>query len=137
MKKQLTPRQVLIRQTIFTAAAGLVIAILVAALRGASLTAEKNQLVGALSDGCFVSAVILLGIGMLSVISSIGFFDGVRFGLHKLRQLLPFVAAHEDPVSYYDFKQKRQEKRGSPLKVFLWVGLGFLLFAFLFLSFYA
>ena len=117
---------------------GLIITAAAAFARGFSFSLSWQEMAAPLSDGTFVAAVILIGFGLLTLVSSAGFFDIMRYGAHRLKQLIPFAAAADETRgSYYDYKQKREEKRGRPLWGMILVGAFYFLLSLLFLTNYS
>ena len=66
----------------------------------------------ALSDGFFVTGIVIGGIGLLMLISKTGFFDMISYGLQGLLHLIPGMRIHRQE-SFYDYKMAREERRGQ------------------------
>ena len=77
----------------------------------------------ALSDGCFVTTVLMGGMGALVWVSSTGFFDMFSYGIHSLLVLFTVLRRPEDHVSFYDYKLAKDAKRGKPMHNLLFAGL--------------
>ncbi len=95
-------------------AAGLGIALLIALGRGLSRPLWTAQNMRCLSDGLFVSAVMLTGLGLLILISAKSdFFDIFTYGFHSLLMLFTLLRKPRDVKRYYEYKQERKERRGD------------------------
>lgn len=100
---------------------------------------EAALLVQFFSDGCFVSAVLYLGCGVLLFISEAGNFYGIQYLGYALVYLFSFrkerFEGRKDYYTYCKEKKAKQKERGkSSLKwVLLFVGLGFLLLSVIFM----
>ncbi len=84
----------------------------------------------AISDGCFVSGVIVGGLGALVLISGEGFFDLLAYGVGILLKSFSKNKNHE---SFIDYKQRKESERGN---IKIWfvavVGAAFILLGILF-----
>lgn len=89
-----------------------------------------------LSDGCFVAAVLLMGIGALAWISCTGFFDIFSYAVKSLLVLFTSLRKPQEQISFYEFKLLKEEKRGTVPRFILYVGLLFLGLSVLFLWIY-
>ena len=88
---------------------------------------ESGRLAACLSDGAFVAGVFMTGIGLLLWISTTGFFDIMRYGIHGLwNHLLPMLR-QEKRESYYEFRQSRSKERAVIPCPLLFCGVLFLL----------
>ena len=102
--------------------AGIGVAYLVASGRGLTRPFLTWQNMLSLSDGFFVSAVMLLSPGLLVLISTTtDFFDIFSYAFHSLLVLFTPLRKPKDVKRYYEYKQDRKERRGA--------GKGFLLYA--------
>lgn len=85
----------------------------------------------AMSDGCFVSGVIVGGIGSLVLISGEGFFDLIAYGLGIL--VKAFSKKTNNHESFVDYKQRKESERGN---VKIWfiavVGAAFIILGIIF-----
>ena len=99
-----------------------VLAVLVAWLRGVGISRTAAENCGALSDAFFVTGTLVGGIGILAWISTTGFFDMISYGLQGLWiRLTPFLhPSGQKP--FYEYKLERQTKRRSPVASLLIVG---------------
>lgn len=119
-----------------TALAGLVIALWAAISRGLRPGLPLPLLCRYGSDGCFVTAIILCGIGTLTLISSTGFFDIFSYGIGTLWGHISSIWKGYEHVHFYDYKAMREEKRGKGLTFMLLVGLVYLALSALLLFLY-
>ncbi len=86
-----------------------------------------------LCDAFFVAGILLALFGVLLWIASTGFFDSIAYiGRTAAHLLLPFL--HGERKSFYEYKLEKQEKRKETLSFVIYVGLGFLAVALVFLA---
>ena len=93
-----------------------------------------------LCDGCFVAAVILLGMGGLKFARNQGTFDMMTYSLKAVFHLhFPFSKMNspleEREEDFADYKERKRAKRKSPSDM-LWAGLLYLLASVVFLGIY-
>lgn len=92
-----------------------------------------------LCNGLFVAAVILMGIGGLTMINKQGLFDIILFGFRQIRQIL-FSGAGTDGSKKVDrdFNAFKKEKFAKRVGLWNWllVGLFYFLAAFFVLKFF-
>ena len=119
-----------------TILAGLAIALWAATARGLRPGLPLPLLCRYGSDGCFVTAIILCGIGALTLISSTGFFDIFSYGIGTLWHHISSLWKGYEHVRYYDYKAMRAEHRGKSLPFMLMIGLTFLAVSVLLLFLY-
>lgn len=112
-----------------TGLVGLLIALPVWLKDGLFRTGSDSQrLLKALSNGTFLSAVLLIGLGLLSYVSREGLFDAFRYTmLGVLRGLLPKHRG-EKRESYADYREARGRKKAN-VGHLIWVGMLFLVIA--------
>ncbi|MBR4082360.1 MAG: DUF3899 domain-containing protein [Clostridia bacterium] len=114
---------------------GAAIAVAVAAGQGLGSVGAAMTM-RALSDGCFVSTVLMGGLGLLIWVSTTGFFDIFSYaGKFALMAILPWKRL-EKPVKFYDYKLEKEEHRKKGNHVLVIVGAVFLLLSVLFLLAY-
>ena len=101
----------------------LVIALLIAFGRGLSTAQRAAENFSDLSDGFFVAGGMMIGVGLLSLIATTGFFDIFSYGMKTLVSHFKPSSYMEDTGKYYDYKMARAEKRKKPLRASLYVGL--------------
>lgn len=69
------------------------------------------RIIVSVADGCFVSGVLVGGIGALVLISGEGFFDLMAYGIGALvKALTKKTSEHE---SFIDYKQRKESERGN------------------------
>ena len=102
---------------------------------GGTPPGQSQRIMAALSDGFFITGVLLASVGLLTWISSTGFFDMLFYGFRGLLSLVPFKAPRK-PKPFYDYKMERAEKRKKPLNSMLMVGAAYLLLAVIFTVLY-
>ena len=116
--------------------AAVVIAAPISRFRGLGLRQGAARNFFALSDGFFVAGALVGGIGLLTWVGSTGFFDMISYGLQGLwHRLTPFLHP-SGQTSFYDYKLARAEKRKSPSRAMILVGLACIALAGLFLALY-
>lgn len=114
----------------------LVIALLIALGRGLSLSQPFPENCRDLSDGFFVAGGMMVSVGLLTIISTTGFFDIFSYGVRTLVSHFVPQKHMEDTGKYYDYKMARAEKRKKPLHTSLHVGLVCIALSLLFLAGY-
>ena len=114
---------------------GLVIALPVAAGRGAFAKDDPLLMWQYLSDGCFAAAVALLSAGVLAFVASDGLFDMLGFGVKKVLSLL---SRDDSKLSgtFFEYKLMKQSKRSGGYGFLIIVGALFLAAASAFLMLY-
>ena len=121
---------------VITLVVGLVISIPLAYYRGLGTAENTAYACRYLSDGLFVAGVLLTGFGMMVWISTTGFFDMFSYAGHSLLVLFSSLRSPKEHESFYDYKMKKEEKRGQAKPYILIVGIGFILAALVCLFLY-
>ena len=108
------------KKTLISIAVQLVIALVIAGMvasgQGFSLAGEVYLNCRYLSDGCFVSAVIFVGMGLLLWISATGFFDIFGYAMKSLLVLFSPLKKPGEHPHYYEYKCEKDAKRkGKPI----------------------
>ena len=89
---------------------------------------SASEFLLALCHSLEVPAIILIGIGLLTWISSKGIYDMISYGFSIA--FMPFVhwfrGEKIEYKKFYDYKMEKDDKRKPWLKEMLIVGLGFL-----------
>lgn len=106
--------------------AALAIAVAYASSRGLFKASTAAEIFGAISDGFFSAAVLVGGVGLISLAGKYGTFDMLSYGTRSF--LGNFVKSLRDstPKSFYAYKEKKDEDR-KWLPEFAIVGAAFLL----------
>ena len=120
-----------------TVAAGILIAWGAAAARGLKPGAGTAMTLRYWSDGCFVAAVLIGGIGALTWISTTGLFDIFKYGFSSVITLFTPFRKPKDQMSFYDYKTYQAEKRRPARFELLAVGVFFLALSILLLMAYS
>ena len=89
------------------------------------------------SDGCFVAAVLIGGVGAMTWISTTGLFDIFAYGFSSVIVLFTPFRKPRDQKSFYDYKTFREEKRRPARFELLIAGVFFLALSILFLVLYS
>ena len=116
----------------------LIAAILIfASIEGIFSLRDPKEILGVLSDACFVPGVLFTGVGAFSWISSKGGYDafGYAFSSFSLHNLFP-TKQPKKYKSLYDYKQEKDEKGRKWLPELLIIGLISLVLGALFLVLY-
>ena len=114
----------------------LVIGLSIALGRGLSASQSFSENCRDLSDGFFVAGGMMISVGLLTLISTTGFFDIFSYGVKTLvSHFIPRKDADEN-LKYYDYKMARAENRKKPLRASLHVGLMCIALSLLFLAGY-
>ena len=90
----------------------------------------------ALSDGCFVTTVLMGGMGALVWVSTTGFFDIFTYAGKSLLVLFSPMKQPEKLKKFYEYKADKDEKRKKADFTLLSVGAAYLLLSFAFLGGY-
>lgn len=105
-------------------AAGAALALVIALLRGMGGSHTLRQNAGILSDGFFVSGIMLSGVGGLMAISGkTDFFDMFSYGFKSLLVMFTPFKKPENHPRFYEYKMQRREKRKEPRMFLLYAGL--------------
>ena len=90
----------------------------------------------ALSDGCFVTTILMGGMGVMMWVSTTGFFDIFSYAGKSLLVLFSPLTQPEKLKKFYEYKADKDEKRKKADYTLLIVGAAFLLLSFAFLGGY-
>lgn len=104
----------------------LLITYCVAAGKAFAPEASAQDILHGLSDGFFISGVLLASVGGMLWVSTTGFFDLFGYCGHWFLTLL---SASKTPLHYYDYKCEKEAKRGKARFELLIVGAGCLVLA--------
>ena len=130
------------KKTFISIAVQLVIALVIAGMvasgQGFALDGAGYLNCRYFSDGCFVSAVIFVGMGLLLWVSSTGFFDIFGYAMKSLLVLFSPLKKPGEHPHYYEYKCEKDAKRqGKPIThTVLVVGVIVLLLSFACLALY-
>lgn len=106
---------------------GGVIAVMIARGRVAAVAAVaapgQNQVLWRLSDGLFVSGLLMTGLGALTWVSTTGFFDIFGFAFSSVLTLFSPLRAPEKQKKFYEYKLEKEGKRKPGLLFILVAGL--------------
>lgn len=121
---------------IVTALIALAITAAVAVYQGLSLALPPVLICRCLSDGFFVSGLLLAGFGGLVWVSTTGFFDIFSYGFKSLLVLFSPLKKPSDLEKFYEYKLAKDAKRGKPQYSLLVVGAICIALSVLFLILY-
>ena len=102
--------------------AALAVAVGYASSRGLFKASSASELFGAISDGFFSAAVMIGGVGLISLAGKYGTFDMLSYGTRSF--LGNFVKSLRDstPKSFYQYKENKDEDGRKWLPEFAIVG---------------
>lgn len=84
-------------------------------------------------DGCFISSVLLIGVGLMCMISNEGIFDVLSYGvINMFRIFHPSNKVFSERESFYDYRMRRHDKKVG-FAFMLIVGCVYLAAAFVFM----
>ncbi len=112
---------------IWTALVGAVIAFPIALYRGFSFANAARLNAWYLSDGFFVAGIMVGGVGALLWIATTGFFDMLSYGFSSLLVLFTPLRKPEEHRGFYEYKARRDERRGKVPYFVLQTGIGYCL----------
>lgn len=93
---------------VITLGIGLLIALVfIAANHGFAGTLSTLDMAKVLSDGFFVSGVLVGGVGMMIFVAGKGSFDILAYGV---KAAIRIIFKRDEGESYYDYKQRKAEK---------------------------
>lgn len=116
---------------------GLVISVCAAWFESGHYEMTAKNWMRVASDGCFTAAVLLIGVGLLTLIDGFGGFDHI-FYLCRLmaEKVVPSKAKFEGRLSYLAYvemrRKKNADKKGGTKSILL-AGLFYLALAILFM----
>lgn len=103
------------------------LAFAVARLRGLDFSKSVQLNARYLSDGFFVIGLLATGLGLLIWVSTTGFFDIMGYAVKSVVVLFSSLKKPKDHISFYDYKQIKNENRGKPLHALLLSGVACIL----------
>lgn len=117
-----------------TACVCLLIGIIVVIVEYPYLTHKIHEYIFLASDACFVSGVIVGGVGVLVLVSGEGTFDLLAYGFGIILKAFSKNKNHE---SFIDYKQRKESERGNVKVWFIAVVGGIFVVLGIILSFVA
>ena len=119
-----------------TSIIGAVLALGVMWGRGLFTATTVEKTLSCISDGFFVVGFIFAGIGLLMAISSTGLFDMMGYAFKSLIYLFTPRTIDRSQGGFYEYKMRKQEQRRAVPLYILWVGLAFVVIAFVLVGIY-
>lgn len=117
---------------VFTAAAGLLIALSICLLKGVFQETDPALIVRYLSDAFLIPGVLFTGVGLLSFLKKEGAYDGLGYTFHTMKRTFT-MRRYMDPIeegsedrTYFGYKERVKAKRKVAWHLIA-VGGGFLL----------
>lgn len=118
------------------ALAELALVFAVARLRGLDFSKSVQLNARYLSDGFFVVGLLATGLGLLIWVSTTGFFDIMGYAVKSVVVLFSSLKKPKDHLSFYDYKQIKNENRGKPRHALLLSGVACILLSLVCLAVY-
>ncbi|MDI9521160.1 MAG: DUF3899 domain-containing protein [Bacillota bacterium] len=100
------------KKHLITLLAGLLIALPVFIKDGLFRADTAQRFYKALSNGCFLAAVLLLGVGFLTLVSNTGFFNAFRYNLYSIFRGMTKKGRSAPKVAFYEFNQEKRRRKG-------------------------
>lgn len=102
-----------LKKHLITLLIGLLIALPVFLKDGLFRADTARRFCKVLSNGCFLAAVLLLGVGCLALVSNTGFFNAFRYNLYSVFRGMTSKGRGAPKVEFHDFnREKRRRKSG-------------------------
>lgn len=113
---------------------GAAIVLVMALARGAFTEVNAQRVYRILCDGFFLAAVLLSGIGLMTLVAGEGTFDLAGYAMALLlRVFWRKTIEQKENRSFYEYKKaKREHRKGGPMWFLVFVGLFYLAGAFVF-----
>ncbi len=127
-------KKAFLKRFLITLAVGIVLAIGFMFMLGAFSKETSKETFKALSDSCFVSGILIVGVGLLAVAANAGTFTMLGYSVSLWFKLLRKDLSSESR-SYYEYRKRRLEKK-SPVLHYICAGAILLLAALTFLVLY-
>ena len=104
--------------------AGAAVSAVIALLRGMGGGKTLAENAGYMSDGFFVTGVLMAGVGgLLAISGKTDFFDMLGYGVRSLVVMFtPFKRPEKHP-RFYEYKMERRARRSAPRMFLLFAGL--------------
>lgn len=121
------------RRILITGAIGLLMSLLFLLSKGTFSQTDAAQRYRDLSDACFITGAIMLGVAGLQFVAGNGIFDMINFGVLKVLSLVRSDSYRaEQPRTYYDYLQSKAGRNKGGLAGLLIIGGLFVALALLF-----
>lgn len=115
---------------------GLVIALVVCFARGILGQTETSQVLKILCDAFTIPGIVLTGVGLLSLATADGTFDGLAYSFKSMKNVRTnYRHDASTPKTYYDYKESVKKKRKTNWH-FIFVGLAYLAVSLVILQIY-
>ena len=114
-------------------------AVMIARYQGLDAAQTLSMNARFLSDGCFVVGLLMTGVGLLTWVSTTGFFDMLSYGvIYGVRAVVGLFGGSRKPndQTFYDYKMAKEEKRGAAQYAILVSGIVFIALSVVFLMTY-
>ena len=108
--------------TLISSGAGLALAVIIAAVRGVFTADSAKEILLSLTDGSFVSAILLLGVGLLLYSGNGGTFDMLAYGTKTLFSVFQSDQKRKERESFAEYRARKSETP-KPVLPFLIAGL--------------
>ncbi|MCE5236504.1 MAG: DUF3899 domain-containing protein [Clostridiaceae bacterium] len=134
MEREPRPRQSQIVRYAVALLIGAAIVLGMVWVRGAFTEVNPQRVYRVLCDGFFLAAVLLTGIGLMTLVAGEGTFDIAGFAATLLlRVFWRKTIDKKENRSFYEYKKaKREHRKGGPMWFLVFTGLFYLAAAFVF-----
>ncbi len=121
-----------LRKHLIALVIGLLFTLLFCAARGSFSGVDTKQAYLLICDGCFATSVLFLGVGLMLLVSNMGTFDILNYGMRTLFGQLFRKEEKKKPYgTFYEYRMMRASKK-APFGFLVAVGTVFLIAAFIF-----
>ena len=101
-------------RTILAFLFGALVALSVCALKNVFVMNEPARILRTLCDAFFLPAILLLGGGLMVMVSNNGIFDTLSYASRTVFNLLiPGPGRGRNPESFVDYRHRKHQKQGS------------------------
>ena len=121
---------------IITGAVGIIIFIIVICTQAIWNAEGAKEVMGTLSDACFVPGVLLAGVGLIIFASNGGAFDMLSYAVIRFFDLFKRDVRNKKYKDFYEYREAKKGKKRS-MGFMLIVGVVFIAMAGIFLIVYS
>lgn len=111
---------------------GALAALLMISARGIFEETDVVRIYRLLCDGFFLSAVLLIGVGLLTLVSGEGLFDIASYAIAATLHVMRIKKGGEKFISFIDYKKEKGSRRHGAMWYLVFVGLFYLAAALVF-----
>ena len=125
-------KKTILEYTISTGICAL-LAFLIMVIGGIFATQEQFRIYALICDGCFISGIIFVCLGLLFFIYNSGFFDIISYGFMRFFSMFKKNPREVKYETLYDYKVAKAEKPKAHFLYLIIVGGAFILISIIFL----